>query len=121
MAGSPTDVSPRSNEVAGSLAASVRLRHPGRAAEALLERQSETWIAAALAELADRRLGLRTVGREQQAFAVELGSEEIVDVERDRGSRRRPIFNERGRVRAAVPVGVDLICPEEAEPVATVD
>src|SRR5688572_24757858 len=104
--------------VAPPLAALTALRHPagraGASPEALLQRQTEIEVAVALAEFVDPEIGLCAVGNEQQPIAVSRGAEGIVEIKRDRRSRSRAIFDERGPVWPAVIIGVEFVGPEES-------
>src|SRR6185436_5389476 len=83
---------------------------PAAAAERLLERQADADVLVALAELVDDQRRVGAVGAEQQAVPL---AEHMVDVERHRGVRGRPIFDERVPPRRAVEVRIELVGAEE--------
>ena len=108
---------PRDVRSRGFLSRFRDLGHLGAAAaaKAALQRDADALVAVALAGLVENEGGLRAVGPEQQPVAVAAAGEEIVDVEGHRGVRPWPIFDERGPIRAAVEVRVELIGAIEGE------
>src|SRR5258705_7987824 len=103
---------PLVNEVAPLLARRWLLRHPTTAAERLLERQSDADVLIAFAELVEDEFGLGPVGPEQQGVPFPEG---MVQVQRHRRVRSRPVFDERVPSRGAVEVRIELVGTEEGE------
>ena len=106
----------------GSLAGALALRQSGHLPVPVAPRpklrfsvsMKDLWMLRSRSS-ANLGSGLVRFGRNSTRCAVALGVEDIVGIEADRRARIRAILDERGPVRAAVPVAVDFVGAEEGE------
>src|SRR4029079_6297492 len=93
----------------------------GASAKALLERQADPDVAVAVTIVLEGRRGLQAVRVEDQPVAVAAGIGNVVEIQRHRASRRRPVFRERANVRIIVEVGVELVGAEKGRAAIVVE